>query len=137
MKFQVIVVVSMSLALLAPPASAQVDEEQELCQFYGELGGQLAAYVLPLTIQQLVGVMAGRDEQIKNDLQTMMISALSEAKVSQDIPRRMNRMTRLASAAGKATFDVMLKQQVATSEEVATFMTEDCLNVGVGVVMHR
>jgi hypothetical protein len=120
---------ALPLFSLAGPA-AQAGEKEDMCGYYGNVGAAAIDFLLPLTFQQVVDMVSGKDA----DLLAQMSRAV-EGKGSKTARAAIEKMgddalELMGEAAGFHGFQLALTGQATNGQEVFERLSTQCEQVG-------
>ncbi len=110
--------------------SASEVESDVRCQLYSKLGGSMVEFMLPLTMQDLVNMMSGKDPDLMMDMTTGLLSGLdgNDLGVMMKLPGQDAEIA--GQAAGDVAMKVLMSGQATSAAEVRTIMKSTCETIG-------
>jgi len=133
MKHIPILAATFALSFSSPTFAADVDDAAG-CKMYGQIAGVMVDFMLPLTMQDFVNMMSGKDPETLAKMSSGLISGLD----GDDI-KTMMALGGDAQIAGQAAGDVAVKTlmsgEATSSSEVKSIMESHCNEIGFDQIL--
>ncbi len=136
MFFRKIIFAIAILGFFQIPAS-QAQDDQLTCAFYSKVGSSVVGFMLPLTVQQLVDMMTGKDPQLMTEMTGVMLRAMNAEEFQNLMAMESSQLEMLGEAAGVVSFQVLMSGQASTVEEVEQKLMSSCLVITPDVIIQN
>lgn len=114
------------------PAFAADNEKS--CKMYSKIAGTMVDFMLPLTMQDFVNMMNGKDPKLLGQMTSGLLAGLDADDIST-----MVSLGSEAEIAGQAAGDVAMRMlmsgQATSSSEVQRIMRADCEDIGFNQII--
>ena len=118
---------------LATPASAT--DSDALCSLYSKTGGSVVEFMLPLTMQQFVDMMAGKNPGLMNQMTQALVSEFDEADLIALASVDQQKAQVIGEAAGQVAIELLMSGQATSKAEIVNAMSTSCKAVGPDVII--
>lgn len=116
-----------------PVSHAQ--DDQLTCSFYSKVGSSVVGYMLPLTVQELVDMMTGKNPDLMTEMTGVMLRAMNAEEFQAIFAMDANRLEMLGEAAGAVSFQVLMSGKATSVDEVERILLSSCLSIGPDVII--
>ena len=120
--------------LLSSPASAANIENEAGCQMYSKFGSSMVDFMLPLTVQEFVNMMNGKDPEAFVAMSTSFLSKLDGNDIKTMVALG-NDAEAAGQAAGEVAMQMLISGQATSSSEVKTIMESHCNKIGFSQIV--
>lgn len=117
------------------PSTAYAVDDVKTCKIYGKIGGAITDFMLPLTMQDLVNILTGKDPKLATEMTSVIIYALDKAEyvVMGDIGEEKAGL--MGEAAGQVAIELLMSGRASSGAEIVTIMEDTCLSVGFDAIV--
>ena len=125
-----IVPLLLALTLTAPATFSAAEEGDMRCSLYGSIGGSMGKFMLPLTMQDFVNIMTGKDPALLNELSNSLLASVNRQELAAlgKMPEKDREL--FSESAGQAAIENLMSARATSSEELKSLMTSACKSVG-------
>lgn len=120
---------------MAPEARA--DENTTLCNLYTNTAGGMADFLLPLTVQQYVNMMAGKSPELVDQMTKSIMAQFSSEDLIALATVEADKAALLGEAAGQDVIQIMMSGQGTTKAEIVSAMSGTCQSVGPNMIIEE
>lgn len=128
MKRMSLIAAALCLSFSTPVFAAESDNATS-CKMYSKIAGTMVDFMLPLTMQDFVNMMNGKDPKLLGQMTSGLLSGLDAEDVSTMISLGSD-----AEIAGQAAGDVAMRMlmsgQATSSSQVQRAMKSNCEEIG-------
>ncbi len=117
------------LGFLQTPA-VQAADDQTTCSFFSKVGSSLIEFVLPLTVQDMVDMLAGKNQSLMIEMTMVMMKAMSAEEFQQFMTLNSDDAEMLGQSAGEVAFQLLMTGQATSIAEVESQLMSNCLKIG-------
>lgn len=117
------------LSFLQTPAG-QAADERVTCSFYSKVGSSVIGFVLPLTVQDMVDMMAGKNPKLMLEMTIVMMGAMGAEEFQQLMMLNADDAEMLGQSAGEVAFQLLMTGQATSIADVETQLMSVCIRVG-------
>ena len=128
MKRLSILVAAAALSLSSPAIAADTDNKAA-CKMYSVFGSTMVDFMLPLTMQEFVNMMSGKDPAAFAEMSSALISQLSGEDIKTMVSLGADAQV-AGQAAGEVAMQILMSGQATSSSEVKTIMDSHCNKIG-------
>lgn len=121
------------LAVSAPISSAAEDDIR--CDLYGSIGGSLAEFMLPLTMQDFVNMMTGKDPGLLNELSNSLLKSVNGLELAALSEMAESDRELFSEAAGETAIQYLMSARASSSEDLKTIMEKTCISIGADSII--
>ena len=129
------VTAALCLSLAAPTLAAAADNKAS-CQVYSKIGSTTVEFMLPLTLQEFVNMMTGKNPELLQKMSTGLLSGLDGDDVKTMIGLGED-STLAGQAAGEVAVAMLMSGQASSASEVQTKMQRDCEAIGFDKIVEN
>ena len=130
------VIISTSIFLLLSTSSFALKNE-ETCNVYGSAGKLVSDFMLPLTVQELINMLTGKDNDLLKELTQTMTSGLSADELAAFASLGAEDSEVLGELAGQTAIQLLMQGQATSSNEVKAIMVNQCNQIGTANLISR
>lgn len=113
---------------------ANADENSALCHLYSKTGAGMTDFLLPLTMQQYVSMMAGNEPELANKMAQSIMSQYDQKILNQLKNVDPSKAELIGEAAGQTVIQLMMSGQASNKEQVSELMFSACLSIGANTI---
>ena len=124
MKRLSILAAAAALSLSSPAYAADI-EDAAGCQMYSKFGSSMVDFMLPLTMQEFVNMMTGKDPEASAAMSTSFLSKLDGNDIKTMVALGDD-ATIAGQAAGEVAMQMLITGKATSSSEVKTIMESHC-----------
>lgn len=127
----------MALSLLIVFPFSAAAEEDIRCSLYGSIGGSLAEFMLPLTLQDFVNMMTGEDPDLMNELSSSLLTSVNGLELAA-LSKMPDKDAELFSeSAGQTAIQHLMSATASSSEDLKALMENSCNSVGADRIIRN
>lgn len=137
--------VSIGVMTAAPPAGAAASatagtaaanmQQNRVCEIYGRTGAAVARFMLPLTFQDAIAMLNGRNDKLLGQFTEYLIKAFSGEDLVAISRMPSDQFSLLSEAAGASTFSLLMDGTVTSPDGVAAHLSDTCDRLGVNTII--
>jgi len=114
---------------LSPSAFAASVDDAAGCKMYSQFGSTMVDFMLPLTLQDFVDMMSGKDTEALAGMSVELISQMDKGDMKTMLALG-NEAQIVGRAAGEVAMQILMSGQASSSSEVKTIMRSQCKKIG-------
>ena len=118
-------------------SAVQAADDQTTCSFYSKVGSSVISFVLPLKVQDLVDMLAGKNPDLMIEMTAVMLTAMSAEEFVQLLAMGGDESELLSQSAGEVAFQILMTGQATSVAEVETQLMAICLRIGPDAIMEN
>ncbi len=125
------------LSFTLPLPAMAAEDNQTVCGLYSSIGGSLTEFMLPLTMQDFVNIMTGKDPELLKDLSINMLNGLTGAELAALNAMDEDDSSLLSESAGQIAVNHLMSGSASSSEDVKYLMKNTCLSIGAAKIIEN
>ncbi|WP_026168231.1 hypothetical protein [Kordiimonas gwangyangensis] len=111
-------------------ATADAEDDKEICLYYGNVGAAAVEFLLPLKLQQVVDLISGRDEALLEKM-NKTVEGVGNVRVKTAMKKiGDDAAEHLGASAGFLSFQLVMTGQATTPQEVFSVLYRGCSETG-------
>lgn len=110
--------------------SVSANDRDEICNYYGNVGAAAVDFLLPLSFQQVVNMVSGKDADLLDKMSKAVEGKGSKATRKKISAMGDDALELLGEAAGFHGFQLTLTGQATSGEEVFLRLSSQCQQMG-------
>jgi hypothetical protein len=119
---------------LASPAYAAEVEDAAACKMYSQFAATMVDFMLPLTLQDFVNMMSGKDPEALAEMSSGLITQLDQGDIKTMLA--LGDEAQIAGqAAGEVAMQILMTGQATSSSEVKNIMDSHCIEIGFDQIL--
>jgi hypothetical protein len=120
----------------ATAGTATVQAQQDrVCEIYGRTGAAVARFMLPLTFQDAIAMLNGRNDRLLGQFTEYLLKAFSGEDLVAISRMPSDQFSLLSEAAGASTFSLLMDGTVTSPDGVAAHLSGTCGRLGVSTII--
>ncbi len=113
----------------ASPVYASDNADKANCEVYSKIGGVMVEFMLPLTMQEFVDMMTGKEPKLMEDMTSALIKGLDGDSLSTML-RLGDESHFVGEAAGEVGVGLLMEGRASSAADVRRIMMNDCQEIG-------
>ncbi len=123
-------VCSIMFAAVTCSIAASANDKDDICGYYGNVGAAAVDFLLPLSFQQVVNMVSGKDADLLAKMSEAVEGKGSKATRTKVTAMGDDALELLGEAAGFHGFQLTLTGQATSGEEVFIRLSSQCQQMG-------
>jgi len=123
-----LIAAALCLSFSTPAFAADTDNEAS-CKMYSKIAGTMVDFMLPLTMQDFVNMMNGKDPKLLGEMTSGLLSGLDADDIATMVSLGSDAQI-AGQAAGDVAMRMLMSGQATSSSEVQSAMRANCNEIG-------
>lgn len=120
--------IALAISMSSGPAGAS--DQDEICGYYGNVGAAAIDFLLPLSFQQVLDMVSGKDADLLEKMSKAVEGKGTKSTRDKVTALGENALDLLGEAAGFHGFQLALTGQATNGEEVFIRLSTQCQQLG-------
>lgn len=126
---------ALCLVTLFPFSAAAEDDIR--CSLYGSIGGSLAEFMLPLTMQDFINMMTGEDPDLMHELSSSLLKSVNGLELAAFTKMPDKDAEIFSESAGQTAIQHLMSATASSSEDLKALMESSCNSVGADRIIRN
>ena len=121
---------------LAMSSNAYANDDA-LCSLYSKTGGATVEFMLPLTMQQFVDMMAGKEPALMNQMTMKLLGEFNSDDLAALATVNQQDAEVIGEAAGMVAVELLMSGQATTKSDIVSVMNSGCNAIGAQTIINN
>lgn len=117
--------------------SAIADDNELLCSVYGSMSQSVVNFMLPLTFEQILNMITGKDNLLMGQFTQAMMTSMKPEALGKLATSSQTDIAMLSQHAGQTVFQMMMSGQILDMNAAGEVMENKCLEMGSRNIINR